>query len=317
MKGYIIDKPGDIDHLKLTEVAKPAPGNDEVLVKVMGSSLNPADLKVIKGGEGAKFIHSSKTPVRPGFDFSGVVEATGSVVKHWKEGDEVFGFLPYSARTKQGSFGEYITIKADEIAGKPSKLSHPETAALATVGSTAWQSLVDIAKIRKDQKVLINGASGGVGSFAVQIARLFEAEVWGTASAENLEFVKKMGANHAIDYKTDWIDTPEQRFDIVFDVASNLKYKSYQKLLGSRGVYITLLPGVEFFKGLILNLLSGKQIKMCMVKGKTQTLEKLSSYIENDKLKVPIDDSFSLNDLQSALKKFEKAGARGKVVIEK
>lgn len=317
MEAYIVKKQGDIASLEWKEVEMPVVRRDEVLVKVLGSSINPADVKVILGGEGAKFIHSARTPIRPGFDFSGVVEQVGSNVSSFKPNEEVFGFLPYSAKTIQGSYGEYVAIKANEIAIKPTKLNHAQAGAVPTVASTAWQSLVDIAKVRKDQKVLINGASGGVGSFAVQIARLYEAKVWATASQENLEFIKDLGVDHAFDYKTDWKSEVDQRFDIVFDVASNLMHKNYKKLLTSRGTYVTLLPGVDFVKSLLLNLFSGKQIKMCMVKGKTETLAKITDHIENDRLKVPVAKLYKLKDLKQALTNFKQEGAQGKIVIEK
>lgn len=161
MKAFIIKRYGAMSDIEQVEIAYPLISNDEVLVRVKSAAINPADIKVITGKNGGKFIHSGKSPIGLGFDFSGVIKETGVEVSGFIQGDEVFGFLPYSRKTTKGSFADYVVVKSDTIAKKPSSISHTEAASAATTASTALQALVNIGGIKPGQKILVNGASGG------------------------------------------------------------------------------------------------------------------------------------------------------------
>ncbi|MFA9469141.1 MAG: NAD(P)-dependent alcohol dehydrogenase, partial [Deltaproteobacteria bacterium] len=202
MRAALLDRNGPLESIRIGEIDAPTMGKDEILVRVRAAATNAADAKVVTGKDGGAFLHAKNFPTTFGFDFSGVVEAVGGHVRGRAVGDEVFGFLAYARSNKQGSFAELVSVKSDSVGDKPSNISHEEAAAAATAGSTALQALEEKGRLRSGQKVLVNGASGGVGSYAVQIASLLGAEVWGTASAAKADFVKDLGAARVVDYKT-------------------------------------------------------------------------------------------------------------------
>jgi NADPH:quinone reductase-like Zn-dependent oxidoreductase len=315
MKAIIIRKYGVINDIEQVEIDYPAVGIDDVLVKVKSSAVNPADIKVITGKNGGKFIHSGKSPICLGFDFSGVVKETGSEVSGFAPDDEVFGFLPYSKKTMQGSFAEYIVVKSGTIAKKPSAITHFEAATAATTASTALQSLVDIGGIDQSKKVLVNGASGGVGSYAVQIARSFGAQVWGTCSAGNIDFVKSIGADHAIDYKKNALKDLTERFDIVLDAVSNSSFGECSGILAPKGVYITLLPSLGLVTGKVRSLFSSKKCSTFVVKPKTADLSKIAGMMEAKTIFSPVTAVYPLIKLKEALEKLTTGGIRGKIGI--
>jgi NADPH:quinone reductase-like Zn-dependent oxidoreductase len=315
MKAMVVKKYGAIKDIEQIEIENPTAGSDEVLVKVKSAAVNPADFKVVTGKDGGKFIHSGKTPIRLGFDYSGVIEEVDSDVSRLAKGDDVFGFLPYSMKTTQGSFAEYVVVKGSETAKKPAAITHTKAASAATTGITALQCLKDIGKLKSGQKVLVNGASGGVGSYAVQMAKHFGAEVWGTASAANLDYIKSLGCDHPLDYKkTSLVDLPET-FDIVFDAASNSSFGKCSGILAPKGVYITLLPSFGFLTGKIRSLFSSKRCAVCMVKAKSTDLSKLAEMLEKKEISAYVHASYPLAELQTAMETFKAGGTRGKIGI--
>jgi NADPH:quinone reductase-like Zn-dependent oxidoreductase len=318
MKTMVIKKYGTISDIEQVEIDCPAVGKDDVLVRVKSAAVNPADIKVITGKKGGKFIHSGKSPICLGFDFSGVIKEVGSEVLGFVPGDEVFGFLPYNMRTTQGSFAEYVVVKSDTIAKKPSTITHTEAATAATTASTALQSLVNIGKIKPGQKILVNGASGGVGSYAVQIAKSFEAEVWGTCSAGNIDYIKSIGADHALDYKKNALQDLTEKFDIILDAVSNSSFGKCFGILAPKGVYITLLPSLGFITGKIRSMFSSRKCAACVVQPKSTDLAKIAGMIDEKVISPPVAASYPLTDLKKALEKFIAGGVRGKigVVIE-
>jgi NADPH:quinone reductase-like Zn-dependent oxidoreductase len=315
MKAFIIKKYGTIGDIEQIEIDYPTINNDEVLVRVKSAAINPADIKVITGKKGGKFIHSGKSPIGLGFDYSGVIKETGVEVSQFKQGDEVFGFLPYSTKTKQGSFADFVVAKADSVAKKPSSISHTEAATVPTTGSTALQALVDIGGINHGQKILVNGASGGVGSYAVQIGKSFEAEVWGTCSAMNLDYIKSLGADHALDYKKTAPKDLLGKFDIVLDAASNSSFGKCVGILVSKGVYITLLPSLRLVTGKIRSIFSSRKCALCFVRPKTADLAKIARMIDKKVISTPVATTFPVAELQKALEKFIAGGVRGKIGI--
>ena len=315
MKAFIIKKYGAVSDIEQVDIKYPAIGNDEVLVRVKSAAINPADIKVLSGKNGGKFIHSGKSPIALGFDFSGIINGTGADVPGFKSGDEVFGFLPYSRKTHQGSFADYVVVTYGTIAKKPSSISHTDAAAAATTASTALQALVHIGGIKRGHKILIHGASGGVGSFAVQIAKSYHAEVWGTCSAVNLDYIRSIGADHTLDYRHYSLKDLNQKFDIILDAVSKSSFDECVDKLTTKGTYITLLPSLKFIFGKIRSIFSSKKCAACIVQPKTEDLAKLARMIETKEISSTVTDIFSITELKIALEKFMAGGVRGKIGI--
>ena len=316
MRAYATDHHGDIKDLSLRDdIAKPTPAPGELLVKVKAAAVNPADLKVLMGRDGGGFLHASKFPLILGFDFSGVVVEVGAEVKGRAVGDAVFGFLPYARSTRGGTFAEYVAVGADTVGTKPKKISHEEAAAAATSTVTALQSLRDKGKLAAGQTVLINGASGGVGSYAVQIAKAMGAKVVATASAAKAEHVKSLGADRVIDYKTTPLSQIEERFEVVFDVASNSSYGVCAALLKPSGTYVVLLPSAGLLVGMVRALFSSKRCKMVAVGPVSTDLDQLAAWFDEGKLKAIVDTSYPLEEVPKALERQRAGDVRGKIAI--
>src|SRR5476651_2863450 len=236
MKAIRIHKFGGPDVLELEDIKIPQWAEDEVLIKVYASSVNPVDGKIIAGEAEEKF--PIKFPLTIGWDVSGVIEQAGNKVRNFSIGDEVYA-RPFP--THNGAFAEYVVIKANEIALKPRSIDHLQAAAVPLAGLTAWQGLFKHGHLEKGQKVLIHAASGGVGSFAVQFARWKGAYVIGTGSAENLSFIKQLGADEAIDYKNDRFEEKVQDADLVFDLIGGDTQRRSLLVLKAGGRLITTI----------------------------------------------------------------------------
>jgi len=316
MRAYATDRHGDIKDLSLRDdIAKPAPAPGEVLVKVKAAAVNPADLKVLMGRDGGGFLHASKFPLILGFDFSGVVAEVGSEVKGRAVGDEVFGFLPYARSTRGGTFAEYVAVAADTVGKKPKKISHEEAAAAATSTATALQSLRDKGKLAAGQTVLINGASGGVGSYAVQIAKALGATVTATCSGAKVEHVKSLGADRVVDYKSTPLSQLEERFEVIFDVAASSSYGVCGPLLKPSGTYVSLLPSPSLFLGMARALFSSKHCKMMVVQPVASDFDQLAAWFDEGKLKPMVDTSYPLEEVPKALERQRAGDVRGKIAI--
>ena len=323
MKAWILPKNGTIDDIALGELDKPTAGSGEILVRVMAAAVNPADVKVISGRDGGGFLHAKNFPFAIGFDFSGEVEAVGANASVYQPGDQVFGFLPYSSKNRQGSFAEYVVVSEDSVGRKPASLAHTDAASVATAGSTALQGLRDEAGLAAGQRVLINGASGGVGSYAVQLAKHEGAEVWGTCSASNVDFVTGLGADRVVDYRS----TPladigaaddggaRTRFDIVYDAASVSSYAACTPLLTGKGTYLTLLPSLSWATGKMRALFSGRSCKFVIVKGLRADLDHLAALIEGGSLTVHVAETYGIADLPTALRRLADGKVQGKVAV--
>lgn len=316
MRAWQIADYGDISNLELGETDLPTAAADEIVVRVLVAALNPADLKVISGKKGGRFLHASRFPLTPGFDFSGYVESVGPRVKSLVRGMEVFGFLPYGTKTRQGSFADYLSVDPQTVAKKATNTPHQQAAASATAASTAYQALRGKGRLRAGQRVLVHGASGGVGSCAVQIAKLLGAEVWGSCSAPSLPFVKGLGAVQVVDYRQTGLTDLEQRFDIVFDVASVSSYGACTSILRRGGTYLTLLPSPSLVSGKLASAFSSHKCKGVVVKPKTADLTQIAQWLEQGQLSIPIDATYSFENLPAALARLEDGGVKGKVVVE-
>lgn len=315
MKAYVIRRYGTVNDIEFAEVDSPACGSEDVLVQVKSAAVNPADIKVVTGKNGGRFIHSGKSPIRLGFDFSGIIREVGNGVSGFAPGDAVFGFLPYSMKTTQGSFADFVAVNAGTIALMPPAISFTAAATAATTASTALQSLSDIGGIRTDQKVLVNGASGGVGCYAVQIAKQYGAEVWGSCSEPNLDFVRSLGADHALDYKRRPLHNLTEKFDIILDAVSNSSFGECSGIMTSNSVYITLLPSISFVVGKFRSLFSSRKCAACMVRPRTATLEEIANLLADERISAPVAATFPVSQLKAAFEQLELGGLRGKIGI--
>lgn len=317
MKALIAKQYGSIDDLELTDIPKPRVGPGDVLVNVYAGALNAADQKVITGADGGRFLHAKNFPFPICYDYSGVVETVGEAVADFKAGDVVFGFLPYSTANKQGTLAEFVSVPADTLALLPEGVSFSQAAAAATTASTALQGWRDKGRLRDGQRVFVNGASGGVGSYAVPMARLLGAsDVWGTCSFENVDYVRKLGADQVLDYKEMDLSSISETFDVFFDAASRLSFSKVKHLLSPAGVYITLLPSPSLMLDVVKTMFSSKASRFVIVKSKTDDLKQIGVWLAAGAFDVAIRDSFTLETAKDALKLFKAGGIPGKIVIK-
>jgi NADPH:quinone reductase-like Zn-dependent oxidoreductase len=315
MRAFISDRFGDVDDLHLREVARPAPGPGQLLIEVRAAALNPADLKVLRHKDGGSFLHASTFPLMMGFDFSGSIAEVGSAAGRHAVGDEVFGFLPYARSTRGGSYAEYVVADAGAVGPKPRSISHEQAAAAATAATAALQGLRDEGKLAAGQSILINGASGGVGSFAVQIAKLLGASVSATASAAKLDYVKSLGADRVYDYRTTTLAQIRERFAVVLDVASTSSFGACASLLEPAGTYVALLPSPSVFLGMGRALFSAKRCKFVVVKPLAGDLDQLRTWLDEGKLRPILDSSYPFAELPAALARMRSGDVRGKLAV--
>jgi NADPH:quinone reductase-like Zn-dependent oxidoreductase len=298
----------------LAEVNKPAPPANHVLVKVRAVSVNPADWHCLRGTP--VFARATLGLLRPkntilGVDIAGEVEAVGSGVTQFKPGDEVYANLLDHGF---GGFAEYAAVPIDALALKPATLSFEETAALPTAGVTALQGLSYHGAIGAGQTVLINGASGGVGHFAVQIAKSYEAEVTGVTSTRNIDLVRALGADHVIDYtKTDFTHTG-QAWDRILDAIGNRSVSDLRRALAPGG-RCAVIGFTTAGKLLGVALRGGKQISIVSAHGTVKDLELLGDLIKAGTLRPVIDRRYPFIELPDAIRYLEAGHARGKVVV--
>src|SRR5436309_1236503 len=312
-------------NLKLAEVAKPTPTDDQILVKVHAASVNPLDWHFIEGtpkimralGVG---LRKPKDP-RLGVDFAGTVEAVGKNVSQFKPGHEVFG-------GRDGAFAEYVCPRADRaVTLKPANITFEQAATVNIAGITALQALRDKGKVQPGQKVLINGASGGVGTFAVQIAKSFGAEVTGVCSTRNLEMVRSLGADHVIDYTKEDFTKGDQYYDVILDNVGNHSLSEYRRLLTPNGIYVLIGGGGANEQGFLGGLAKAldaavyskfvkQKMGMMMADPSTKDLTLLADMMQSGKIKPVIDRTYkSLSEVPEAIRYVEEGHARGKVVI--
>ncbi len=315
MKAIVYYKYGSPDVLELKEMEKPAPGENEVLVKVHAASANPADWHLMRAEPFLARLENGllkpKT-TRLGADLVGSVEAVGRNVTQFHVGDDVFGSLPISGL---GSFAEYICANEDALAIKPAKLTFEQAAAVPLAAFTALQGLRDKGQIRSGQKVLVNGASGGVGTFAVQIAKSYGTEVTGVCSTGNLELVRSIGADHVIDYTQEDFTRNGQRYDLIFDAVGNRSVSDLRRALRPDGICsvagFTSLP--LLFQVMVRG---GKKVGLMeTAKANKKDLLILKELLETGKMMPVIDRTYSLNETAEAIRYLETGHARGKVVI--
>ncbi len=310
MKAVVIHEYGSADVLRYEEVEAPIIKPDELLVKVHAAGVNPVDWKIRKGM--LKVITGNKFPIIIGFDLAGVVLQVGSQVTGFQVGDNVYGSLGVPG----GAYAEIAAVPQKVAAVKSTNISFEEAAALPVAALTALQSLRDKANIQRSQSVLINGASGGVGIFAVQIAKALGAEVTGVCSSKNIDFVKSLGADLTIDYTTDDFTKNQVQYDIVFDAVGKQTFDNCKKVLKPNGVYITTLPNLQNIVAIALTTIFGSQkAKFILAQPNTADLLYLNELIDAGKLRVVIDCTYPLKELAAAHIYSESERAKGKIVI--
>ena len=320
MKAVVYRRYGGPDLLELEEVEKPAPEADEVLVKVQAAAVNPIDWHYMRGSPlPVRFMAGLLKPKQNilGADIAGRVEAAGSNVEQLQEGDDVFGGIGV------GGFAEYVSVREELLVQKPDNVSFEEAAAVPVAGLTALQRLRDEGDLQPGQKVLINGASGGVGTFAVQIARVLGAEeITGVCSARNVEMVRSLGADEVIDYTQEDFTQSGERYDLILDNVGNRSLGSCERALRPNGIYLhnsdSMLRIIQVtLKGLRRGEGEGKQMLTAdLTKYDQRDLGHLREYLEHGEVVSVVDRHYPLSEVPEAVRYVEEGHARGKVVIE-
>jgi NADPH:quinone reductase-like Zn-dependent oxidoreductase len=304
MKAVRYHAPGGFDVLVQEDVPRPAPAADELLVRVHAAGVNPVDDKLREGMFG-----KPKVPFVLGFDVSGVVEKVGEKVTRFKAGDEVFALLDLA---RGGGYAEYAVVKESAAAAKPKKATHVEAAAVPVAGLTAWQALVDVAKLDRGQTVLIHGGSGGVGTFAVQIAKARGARVIATASAANQDLLRELGADVAVDYKAQRFEDLAKDVDVVLDPIGGETQKRSLDVLKKGGILVSIvgMPDQELAKS------KGVRATGMLVKPDGDELAVLAKSIDEGKIKVIVSKVFPLADAAKAHEQIHSQHTRGKLVLD-
>jgi NADPH:quinone reductase-like Zn-dependent oxidoreductase len=317
MRAIVINGYGTSEHLMLTELEDPRPAPNEVLIRVRAAGVNPVDWKIRSGM--LRLVLRLKFPFVPGFDISGDVAAVGSAVTRFKQGDPVYAML---APPRGGGYAELALAPESAVARKASSLTYVEAASIPVAAVTALQALRDLGGLRPGRSVLINGASGGVGTFAVQIAKALGARVTGVCGPSNVELVKNLGADQVLDYTRDDFTARTEIHDVILDAVAKSSFRKCRKILSPTGTYITTLPNLDvLFRGVVLqpllSLLAQRQrAKTVFAKARSADLEFLSGLADQGKLKPVIDRILPLDQARAAHDYSESERARGKIVLE-
>ena len=320
MKAIVQHRYGSADTLHVAEIDRPAIGHDEVLLKVHAAGLDRGTLHLMTGepylirlGFG---LRGPKNAV-PGLDVAGTVVAVGRDVTRWQTGDEVFGI-------GQGSFAEYTCAKEAKLALRPASLSFAQAAVVAVSGLTALQGVADIGRVQPGHKALIIGASGGVGTFAVQVAKSLEAEVTGVCSTTKIDLVRSLGADHVIDYTRDDFADGTHHYDVILDIGGNSPLSRLRRALTPRGTLVIVggEEGGRWFGGidrqlraLTLSLFVGQRLTTFISKENHRDLDRLSEIIEAGQLVPTLDNIYSLDQVPDAIRHLDEGHARGKIAI--
>ena len=312
-----------VGNLQLRELEKPSPNDNEVLVRVRAASINPVDGHLIRGSWMMRPMSGLRKPknTRFGTDFAGTIEAVGKDVTNFKSGDEVFG-------ARNGAVAAYICVKADRaIVMKPSNITFEQAGSVGVAGITALQGLRDKGHIQAGQKVLINGASGGVGTFAVQIAKAFGAEVTGVCSTRNVDLVKSIGADRVIDYTSEDFTKTDQRYDMIYDLVGNHSFSERRQILTPNGICVLAGIGgaglhpesggriLGNFKTAFQSKFTSQKFVFYIAKLTKDDLNVLRDLMQSGKLVPVIDRTYKISETQDAVRYLEEGHARGKVVI--
>jgi NADPH:quinone reductase-like Zn-dependent oxidoreductase len=320
MKAVVYREYGSWDVLKVEEVGKPSPAGDEILIRVLAVAINDWDWQMLQG---IPFVNRVENGLRRprkailGLDIAGRVEAVGNRVTRFKPGDEVYGDISGT----WGGFAEYVCVRDSKLALKPAGISFVEAAATSHAANLAVQGLIDVGRIQRGQKILINGAGGGVGNFGIQIAKLYGAEVTGVDNSDKLDSMRSLGYDHVIDYNKEDFTRNGRQYDLILDTKTNRPWSAYLRALSPRGRYVTVggdtgkLLGGILVMGSLISMFGKKSLRLVILKA-----NKDSAYInglcDSGKFKPVIDGPYRLTDLPGQMRRFGEGKHRGKIVIE-
>ncbi|MEM7331881.1 MAG: NAD(P)-dependent alcohol dehydrogenase [Chloroflexota bacterium] len=318
MDAFEYETYGSPNVLKLNHIDKPSPKSNEVLIKIKAVSINPADWRRMEGDP--FFIRFEAGLLKPkkkilGADVAGIVDAVGEQVTKFRIGDAVFGEI------EVGGFAEYVCVSEDILAAKPANLTFPEAAAVPLAGNTALQGVRDIGQVQLGQSVLINGASGGVGTFAVQLAKHFGAHVTAVCSTRNVELVRSIGADEVIDYTKEDFANNGRYYDLIIDIVGDRKVAEYRSALNPTGrvvvIGFTTLPHMlkVLAQGALVSMRTQQSFVPLNATINTDDLAYLKSLLEAKKIKPVIDQEYAFNQIPEAVTYLSKGRARGKVVV--
>lgn len=312
MKAFTKSKYGGPEILFLEKVEKPTLKDDHILVKVIANSANPADWHILRGKPFfARFSSGLFYPKEKilGADFAGIVQEVGNNVKHFKIGDRVFG-----EALQGGAFAEYVSVPVNVCSIMPENGGFPEMASIPVAGLTALQAIITHGQLKEGESVLINGASGGVGHFTVQIAKAYGAKVTGVCSSKKVDFVKSLGADHVIAYEKQNIHQHGGKYNLVIDAHGNLTHNDYQRM-GERGIMVGFTTIGNMISVLFKNAFSKFPLAQFTAEANTKDLETLASLVQNGKIKVHIEKIYSYKEIPEAITYIEAMHTKGKVAM--
>jgi NADPH:quinone reductase-like Zn-dependent oxidoreductase len=311
MKAVVINKFGSPEVFKLSECSEPIPKSDEILIEVVSASINPIDYKQRRGNH--KFIFGSPFPIILGYDVAGIIASTGSDIIDFKVGDIVCGVLN---NKYGGGLGQFALGNTNCFCKVSDSVDHLRSAVIPLAGLTALQALRDKSRININDKILIIGAAGGVGHFAVQLAEIYGAEVYAVSSQRHKAFLEKISNATFIDYQNTDILSLNIKFKVIFDTIGNYSFVKCKKLLEPGGIYINTLPRPKIIFHKMLSLFSNrKKARTLLMKHSTADLSQLLSWVESGKLKICIDKEFSIKDIVHAHEYIEMGHTEGKILI--
>ena len=318
MKAIVRARYGPPDVLQFTDVAKPTPNGHEVLIKLYAASVNPLDLFHMRGAPWNRWIPGLRTPKQPviGCDIAGRVEAVGTDAKQFQPGDAVFGVTGFA----EGGFAEYVCAPEAKLARKPANLSFEDAAAVPIAAITALQGLRDKGRIQQGQKVLLDGASGGVGTFAVQIAKSFGAEVTAVCSTRNVATARSLRADHIIDYTQEDFRKSGQRYDLILGVNAHHSIFDYRRALSPDGIYVAVGGGLpQIFQAMLLapllSPIGSKKARFFIANLNQKDLIFLKELLEAGKVVPVVDRRYPLSGAADAIRYLEEGHAQGKIVL--
>lgn len=313
MKAVILEEYGPSELLQYVDIDKPTIAAEQVLIKVIASSINPLDWKVRQGM--LKTFSGKKFPKILGFDVAGIVEELGSNVTQFKSGDAVFACT--GPRFQGSANAEYIAVAENLLALKPANMNYEEAAGVPLAALTALQALRDRGKVKESDRVLINGASGGVGTFAVQIARELGAKVTGVCSTKNMNLVRSLGAETVLDYTREDFTQRTVKYDCIFDAVAKQSFPKCRKVLKPKGIYISTLPDLSgAFWNVLTSISPGQKAKWIVLNPTAKDLNILKDWIEGDRLIAIVDCVYPLSELAIAHDRSESERVVGKIIIK-
>jgi NADPH:quinone reductase-like Zn-dependent oxidoreductase len=323
MKAVLHTRYGPPDELRIAEVEKPAPKDNEILIRIRAASVTTSDCNIRNLTFVPRYLHfpmkmefGFKEPKNRilGFDLAGEVEEIGTEVINFKVGDQVFG----TTEPHYGAHAEYVCLPEDAVlAPKPNNMTYEEAATVPVIGNTALHFVRDLGGVQPGQQILINGASGGIGTFAVQIAKNLGAEVTGVCSGKNLELVKSLGADHVIDYTQEDYTQSGQTYDVIFDAVGKSSFSRCKGALKENGLYLHTLPKFSVFMMILwTSIRGGKKVMMEGAPAMHKNLLDLKEMIEAGKLRTVIDKTYPLEEIVEAFKYVEGGHKRGNVAIK-